>query len=89
MATRSATGACPPPSAWKTFALGLQVQGAHRLLGRWLCSTGLLFIEAIQLRVKDLDFPQLAPIMREEKGAKGRVIMVPHSPLPELRCPMG
>ena len=57
------------------------VQGEYWLPARWLRSTGLLFSEAIQLRVKDLDFAQLAPSMREGKGVKGRIVVVPQSPL--------
>ena len=65
------------------------LQGEHLLLARLLYGTGLRITEALQLRVKDLDFAQRALIVREGKGAKDRVVMLPQSLLPELRHPLG
>lgn len=65
------------------------LQGEHRLLARLLYGTGLRISEALQLRVKDLDFAQRALIVREGKGAKDRVVMLPHSLVPELRHQLG
>jgi integron integrase len=51
--------------------------GVHQLLARLLYGTGLRITEALQLRVKDLDFDHGALIVREGKGAKDRVVMLP------------
>jgi len=65
------------------------LQGEHLLLARLLYGTGLRITEALQLRVKDLDFAQRALIVREGKGAKDRVVMLPQTLLPELRHQLG
>lgn len=53
------------------------LQGEHRLLGRLLYGTGLRISEALQLRVKDLDFGNQALIVRQGKGKKDRVVNRP------------
>ena len=42
-------------------------------------------MEGIRLRVKDIDFERRALIVREGKGAKDRVVMLPASLVPALR----
>jgi hypothetical protein len=42
-------------------------------------------MEGLRLRVKDLDFARRAVIVREGKGAKDRVVMLPVSLMPRLR----
>ena len=49
-------------------------------------NTGLRIAEALQLRVKDVDFGQRALIVREGKGAKDRVVMLPQSLTSNLRA---
>lgn len=56
----------------------------HGLLARLLYGTGLRLIEALRLRVKDLDFDRRALVVREGKGAKDRVVMLPSSLEPAL-----
>jgi integron integrase len=56
--------------------LGL-LDGEHRLLGQLLYGTGLRISEALQLRVKDLDFEHRTLIVRCGKGAKDRALMLP------------
>jgi integron integrase len=65
------------------------LQGEHLLLARLLYGTGLRITEALQLRVKDVDFAQRAVIVREGKGAKDREVMLPQSLAPELRHQLG
>jgi len=55
------------------------LNGEHRLLAQLLYGTGLRITEALQLRVKDLDFDHRALIVREGKGGKDRVVMLPES----------
>jgi integron integrase len=59
--------------------------GEHRLLARLLYGTGLRIAEALQLRVKDVDFSQRALIVRAGKGDKDRVVMLPQALHGELR----
>jgi len=49
----------------------------HRLFGKLLYGTGLRLLEGLRLRVKDIDFDRRAIIVREGKGAKDRVVMLP------------
>ena len=51
----------------------------HRLFGQLLYGTGMRLIEALRLRVKDIEFERRAIIVREGKGAKDRVVMLPAS----------
>lgn len=61
------------------------MEGVHQLLARLLYGSGLRITEALQLRVKDLDFAHGALIVREGKGAKDRVVMLPQCLVPGLR----
>lgn len=65
------------------------ITGEHLLLARLLYGTGLRIAEALQLRAKDVDFAQRALIVREGKGAKDRVVMLPQSLAPALREQLG
>jgi integron integrase len=64
------------------FAL---LEGEHRLLAQLLYGTGMRITEGLQLRVKDVDFERRAIIVREGKGGKDRVVMLPASLVPALR----
>lgn len=62
-----------------------RLEGVHGLLARLLYGTGLRIEEALQLRVKDLDFANQAIFVRSGKGGKDRVVMLPRSLSPALR----
>jgi integron integrase len=51
----------------------------HGLLARLLYGTGMRLLEGLRLRVKDIDFARRAVIVREGKGGKDRVVMLPAS----------
>jgi integron integrase len=56
------------------------------LLLRLLYGTGLRLIEALRLRIKDLDFDRGVIVVREGKGGKDRVVMLPASLRDPLRA---
>ena len=49
----------------------------HGLVGRLLYGTGMRLLEGLCLRVKDIDFDRRAVVVREGKGFKDRVVMLP------------
>jgi integron integrase len=60
--------------------------GITQLLGRLLYGTGMRLMEGLRLRVKDVDFDRHVIIVREAKGGKDRVVMLPRSLAPALRA---
>jgi integron integrase len=66
-------------------ALVGHLHGVHQLLARLLYGTGLRISEAVQLRVKDIDFTHRAIVVRSGKGGKDRVVMLPESVVADLR----
>jgi len=51
----------------------------YGLIGRIAYGTGMRLLEVLRLRTKDLEFDRGAIIVREGKGAKDRVVMLPAS----------
>ncbi|MDD2925717.1 integron integrase [Rhodoferax sp.] len=62
-----------------------QMDGVTALLARLLYGTGMRLMEGIRLRVKDVDFDRHVIIVREAKGGKDRVVMLPRSLVPAMR----
>jgi len=60
-------------------ALLLAIPTKYRLFFQFLYGTGLRLLEALQLRVKDVDFDRGQVIVRGGKGDKDRVTMLPDS----------
>ena len=56
-----------------------RMAGVERLVGELLYGTGLRVIEAVRLRVKDLDFARSEIMVRDGKGRKDRITMLPRS----------
>jgi integron integrase len=56
-----------------------RLQGTHALIARLLYGTGMRLMEAMRLRVKDVDFERRELIARDGKGFKDRVTMLPES----------
>ncbi len=65
-----------------------QMEGVTALLARLLYGTGMRLMEGLRLRVKDVDFDRHVIIVREAKGNKDRVVMLPRSLAPALRLQM-
>ncbi|VTT99814.1 integrase : Integron integrase OS=Methylomonas methanica (strain MC09) GN=Metme_1559 PE=4 SV=1: Phage_int_SAM_4: Phage_integrase [Gemmataceae bacterium] len=56
-----------------------ELEGTDQLLGRLLYGTGMRLLEALRLRVKDVDFGLSQITIREGKGDKDRVTVLPRS----------
>jgi len=64
------------------------MEGQTALLARLLYGTGMRLMEGTRLRIKDVDFDRHVIIVREAKGNKDRVVMLPRSLAPALRVQM-
>ena len=64
------------------------MEGETALLSRLLYGTGMRLMEGMRLRVKDVEFDHHVVIVRESKGNKDRVVMLPRSLAPALRLQM-
>jgi integron integrase len=53
------------------------LHGTHRLMAGLLYGSGLRLMECVRLRVKDVDFGYAHVVVRDGKGAKDRVTMLP------------
>ncbi len=61
-----------------------RLSGTHGLLARLLYGTGMRLMEGFRLRVKDLDFEQRQILIRNGKGFKDRVTILPTTLLEPL-----
>ena len=61
------------------------LSGAHWLIASLLYGSGLRLMDAVRLRVKDVEFSRHEIIVREGKGAKDRVTMLPESVIEPFR----
>jgi integrase len=53
------------------------LHGTHGLMAGLLYGSGLRLMECVRLRVKDVDFGYAQVVVRDGKGAKDRVTMLP------------
>ena len=61
------------------------LKGEPLLLASLLYGGGLRLMEGLRLRVKDVDFEHQTLIVRDAKGGKDRVVMLPVSVVPALK----
>jgi integron integrase len=54
-----------------------RLKGVHALLGRLLYGTGMRLMEGMRLRIKDIEFERKEIVIRDGKGFKDRVTMLP------------
>ena len=66
-----------------------QLEGAARLMAGLLYGAGLRQIECLALRVKDIDFAYRQVLVRDGKGAKDRVTMLPEHLVQPLQAHLG
>jgi integron integrase len=64
-------------TAEETTRILARLTGVHRLVGALLYGTGMRIMEGLRLRVKDVDFGRNAIVIRDGKGHKDRVTMLP------------
>jgi integron integrase len=62
-----------------------ELRGTQRLVAALLYGSGLRLLEALQLRVKDVDLERREVTIRHGKGGDDRLTMLPAALVPELR----
>ncbi len=62
-----------------------QLQGTYRLMAQLLYGTGMRLMETVRLRICDVDFHYRQITVRNGKGSKDRVTVLPGSLLEPLR----
>ena len=69
----------------EVMAMLSRLEGRHNLIARLLYGTGMRIMEVLRLRVKDVEFERSEILVRDGKGAKDRVTMLPASVAQVLR----
>lgn len=62
------------------------LNGTYQLMGKLLYGTGMRLMECVRLRVKDIDFGQNQIIVRDGKGFKDRVTVLPQALIGPLQA---
>ena len=76
-------------SEGEVLRLLAQLRGAARLMAGLMYGAGLRQIECLSLRVKDVDFAYRQILVRDGKGAKDRVTMLPEHLVQPLQAHLG
>ncbi len=63
-----------------------KLEGVHALLGRLLYGTGMRIMEGVRLRVKDVEFSRREIVIRDGKGRKDRISVLPDGLRQPLRA---
>jgi integron integrase len=63
-----------------------RLSGTHFLIASLLYGSGMRLMEAVRLRVKDVDFARREILVREGKGFKDRVTMLPEAVIAALQA---
>ena len=66
-----------------------QLKGPNRLMASLLYGAGLRLMECLRLRVKDVDFAYRQILVRDGKGGKDRVTMLPEGAVQSLHEQLG
>jgi len=76
------------PSPAQVRSLLAELTPLTHLLGHLLYGTGMRLMEGVRLRIKDVDIDRQVIIVRQAKGNKDRVVMLPASLLSDIRRQM-
>jgi len=63
-----------------------QMSGTHALMARLLYGAGLRLLECLRLRIQDVDFGQRQLFIRDGKGGKDRVSLLPQELATDLQA---
>jgi len=63
-----------------------QISGTHNLMARLLYGAGLRLLECLRLRIQDVDFGQRHVFIRDDKGGKDRVSLLPQELATDLQA---
>ncbi len=66
-------------SIQETAKLLSRLDGIYLLMAQLLYGAGLRLMECVRLRIKDVDFDMNQILVRQGKGAKDRITMLPHN----------
>jgi len=69
----------------ETRAVLMHLEGVYRLVGELMYGTGMRLLEALRLRVKDIDFDRHMIFIRDGKGQKDRGALLPSRLVSALR----
>jgi integron integrase len=72
-------------SSKEVQALIAQLSGVSRLIAQFLYGSGLRLMEALRLRIKDIDFGYSQIVVRDGKGQKDRVTILPEGAVETLQ----
>jgi integron integrase len=61
------------------------IEGTHKLIAGLLYGSGLRLLEGLRLRIQDIEFERNQIIVRDAKGAKDRVTLLPEALIPPIR----
>lgn len=62
-----------------------RLEGTHALMARLMYGTGMRLMECVRLRIKDVDFERREVMVRDGKGGKDHVTMLPETLAAPLR----
>lgn len=62
------------------------IDGCFRIIGQLMYGSGLRLMETLRLRVKDMDFSYARIVVRDGKGRKDRVTVLPGTTMDPLRA---
>jgi integron integrase len=63
-----------------------RLSGTHRLIGRLMYGTGMRILEALRLRIKDIEFERGEIVVRDGKGSKDRMTVLPRGLIQPLQA---
>lgn len=69
----------------EVHAVLAHMEGRPRLIGSLLYGAGLRLMECLRLRIKDVDFSRREIVIRDGKGGRDRITMLPETLLAALR----